>query len=1038
MATKKLITKIVTQKMVSMDQTSLTVSKYPRYTVLLGNSISSITAGELTESVDKAAASAAAAKKSENNAKASEANAKISENNADTAATKSENSALRSEQAIELANAEADRAADEAAAALASKTVAQQAADNASQSKLLADQAKAAAEAAATDSRNSASAAKTSETNAASSAGTAKTEADKAAGSAAAAKISETNAAGSASAAAGSATSAGSEALTAEQEADRAKAEADRAAQVVNGKLDSTDIAPFVKLYKTLEEAQADLSHRNVGERILVWSKTASKYGWYKVISGDTGKSLSLELEEPRLLSVNNVQPDDAGNVQVTIPGGNPSLWLGEVTLFPYNKDSGVGYSGILPADGRLVLRVDYPDAWEAVDKGLVPSVTEAEWQAGAVMYFSKGTDDTNFRLPDMMRGQAFRAPVKNEEDAGEVKEQTPYVALVNKVAPDDTGNVNVDVGVKTVNGTTPDADGNIGGIAKSGVNKDITSLTGITSPITAPAATKVTELATLGQLQSSASDIRGAVWENATPLDNTDLDTVFEEGPYFQHSNSGATVSNHYPTSAAGSLLVLRNAANNALKGVTQIYYPYNSHRTYRRTFDGAALVWSLWKEYYMMGETIDYSGLAREAYDSVRLGTTEMGAKTYLRKFRGGAGDTIYHETVRSGQYRLAVGNSDTQTVFSVEHLGGTNVEAYLGDTKVMKQGDFGLGYGGRNLMANLGWTSGFLMYNTSAPEVPVNCSGWQSCYGPSRRAQLVVGTDSRLWVRFSLSDNIVDTDTPWKEIVTHNAATVTFGEIILSGNNSVIWSAGTRKSILDSWGSAKLNVAGGNLNAGFLPLASGTGLSPTGYNGNVIYGLLGRNDDTWPNPAIAVSMHDAGQAALFWNFKHGNGGLDKGVTNAELTVSRWDGTIAKSVAWQGTSDARLKKDIKDNDGTQSLQNITSLEFKSFVYISDEKERVRRGIVAQQAKEVDPDYVKLIEYGEDNQFDTYVVDNNPIIMDLVGSVQVLNAKIEEQDLKINSLTDQVDDQKTQIDSLTKQIEDLTEAVKILLGNSK
>lgn len=987
MATKKLITKIVTQKMVSMDQTSLTVSKYPRYTVLLGNSISSITAGELTESVDKAAASAAAAKKSENNAKASENNAKISENNADTAATKAENSALRSEQAIELANAEADRAAAEAAAALASKTVAQQAADNANQSKLLADQAKAAAEAAATDSRNSALAAKTSETNAASSAGTAKTEADKSAASAAAAKISETNAAGSASAAAGSATSAGSEALTAEQEADRAKAEADRAAQVVNGKLDSTDIAPFVKLYKTLEEAQADLSHRNVGERILVWSKTASKYGWYKVISGDTGKSLSLELEEPRLLSVNNVQPDDAGNVQVTIPGGNPSLWLGEVTLFPYNKDSGVGYSGILPADGRLVLRVDYPDAWEAVDKGLVPSVTEAEWQAGAVMYFSRGTDDTNFRLPDMMRGQAFRAPVKNEEDAGEVKEQTPYVALVNKVAPDDTGNVNVDVGVKTVNGTTPDADGNIGGIAKSGVNKDITSLTGITSPITAPAATKTTELATLGQLQTSASDIRGAVWENATPLENTDLDTVFEEGPYFQHGNVNATPANHYPVPAAGSLLVLRNAANNALKGVTQIYYPYNSHRTFRRTFDGAALVWSLWKEYYFNGETIDYSGLTREAYDSVRLATTEMGAKTYLRKFRGGSGDTIYHETVRAGQYRLAVGNSDTQTVFSVEHLGGTNVEGYLGDKTIVKDGSFGIGTTSTNGMVELGWSSGFLTFASNKPEVPTNVCGWQSCYGPSRRAQMVMGTDGRLWSRFSMSDTLADSATPWKELPF---------------------------------------IAAPNIN-----FASGFSISNTQGNQSYVTSVIENKGrpSTDNGSKIAIEIPHTTTRPYF--VQRRNDG-----TNTGQIVNEFP-TASGALAVQGTSGREYKRDIADADATEALNRINQIRFVNYVYKDDEQNRERFGFIAEEVEQIAPQYIKHMEELTDEITDPETgeiiekvyrdrpcVDNNPIIMDLLGAVHVLSKT--------------VDDQKTQIDSLTKQIEDLTEAVKILLGNSK
>ena len=981
------VTRIIVQQMIAMDQTDIITSKYPRYTVNLGNSISSITAGELTSAVDKAAASAAAAKASEIAAKGSENSVKADADRASTAATKSENSALRSEQAIELAQAEAERSEAAAGSSEAAKTVAQQAADNASQSKLLAEQAKAAAEAAATDSRNSATAAKTSETNAAGSAGTAKGHADKAAASATAAKISETNAAASATAAAGSATTAGSEALTAEQEADRAKAEADRASQVVNGKLDSTDIAPFVKLYKTLEEAQADLTHRNEGERILVWSKTASKYGWYKVTTDEGTKSLTLELEEPRLLSVNNVQPDEAGNVQVTIPGGNPSLWLGEVTLFPYSKDSGVGYSGILPADGRLVLRVDYPDAWEAVDKGLVPSVTEEEWQAGAVMYFSRGTDDTNFRLPDMMRGQAFRAPVKNEEDAGEVKEQTPYVALVNNVAPDDTGNVTVDVGVKTINGAAPGADGNIAGIAKSGANKDITSLTGLTSPITAPAATKATELATLGQVNASASDTLEKVWENAKPLDNSDLDTVFEEGPYFQHSNANATDANHYPMSHAGSLLVLRNAANNALKGVTQLYYPYSTNRTFRRTFDGAALVWGAWEEYYLMGRTIDYSALPKEAYSSVRLGTTEMGGKTYLRKFRGGGADAIFHETVQGGLYRIAAGVTDVQTVFSVDYRGGNNTVGYLGDKTIVKDGSFGIGTTSTNGMTELGWTSGFLTYATNKPEVPANVCGWQACYGSSRRAQIVMGTDGRLWSRFSMSATLADADTPWKELPFMAAPNVNFA----SGF-----------SVSNTQGSQTYVIAA----------VENKGRPSTDNGSRVAFEI----PHTTTRPYLLQRRND---------------GTNTGQIINELP------TATGALAVQGTSGREYKRDISDADATEALNRINQIRFVNYVYKDDEQNRERFGFIAEEVEQIAPQYIKHMEEPVEEIADPDTgeileriyrdrpcVDNNPIVMDLLGAVHVLSKT--------------VDAQKSQIDSLTKQVEDLTAAVKILLGNSK
>ncbi|EMG4686435.1 hypothetical protein V2Z49_004545, partial [Salmonella enterica] len=89
-------TKIIVQQILNIDDTTTTASKYPKYTVVLGNSISSITAGELTAAVEASAASAAAAKDSEIAAKESETNAKDSENLAAIYATSSETSATQS------------------------------------------------------------------------------------------------------------------------------------------------------------------------------------------------------------------------------------------------------------------------------------------------------------------------------------------------------------------------------------------------------------------------------------------------------------------------------------------------------------------------------------------------------------------------------------------------------------------------------------------------------------------------------------------------------------------------------------------------------------------------------------------------------------------------------------------------------------------------------------------------------------------------------------------------------------------------------
>lgn len=107
-------TKIIVQQILNIDDTKATASKFPRYTVTLGNSISSITANELVSSIEAAAKSAAAAKDSEIAAKTSELNAKNSEQEAAISAGASEASATQSATSATEAGKQATNAANSA------------------------------------------------------------------------------------------------------------------------------------------------------------------------------------------------------------------------------------------------------------------------------------------------------------------------------------------------------------------------------------------------------------------------------------------------------------------------------------------------------------------------------------------------------------------------------------------------------------------------------------------------------------------------------------------------------------------------------------------------------------------------------------------------------------------------------------------------------------------------------------------------------------------------------------------------------------
>ncbi|EPL7333543.1 tail fiber domain-containing protein [Klebsiella pneumoniae] len=125
--------------------------------------------------------------------------------------------------------------------------------------------------------------------------------------------------------------------------------------------------------------------------------------------------------------------------------------------------------------------------------------------------------------------------------------------------------------------------------------------------------------------------------------------------------------------------------------------------------------------------------------------------------------------------------------------------------------------------------------------------------------------------------------------------------------------------------------------------------------------------------------------------------------------LSDGRIYGSQNGNVQFQGTSDARMKHDIKPTDGQLSVDRIRALELVTFVYNDDEQERTRRGIIAQQAREVDPQYVKQINTaymrnGERVNDDRLQLDNNVIMMDTLAAVKVLIQRVEVLENKLNS----------------------------------
>ncbi|WP_338237255.1 tail fiber protein [Escherichia coli] len=72
-------------------------------------------------------------------------------------------------------------------------------------------------------------------------------------------------------------------------------------------------------------------------------------------------------------------------------------------------------------------------------------------------------------------------------------------------------------------------------------------------------------------------------------------------------------------------------------------------------------------------MTGTINQDGGSQNAYMSTALCSGTRGGKKYLRKFRGGERDTIWHETVQGGVIRWATGDYDAQEELSLSSAYG-----------------------------------------------------------------------------------------------------------------------------------------------------------------------------------------------------------------------------------------------------------------------------------------------------------------------------------------------------------------------------
>lgn len=115
------------------------------------------------------------------------------------------------------------------------------------------------------------------------------------------------------------------------------------------------------------------------------------------------------------------------------------------------------------------------------------------------------------------------------------------------------------------------------------------------------------------------------------------------------------------------------------------------------------------------------------------------------------------------------------------------------------------------------------------------------------------------------------------------------------------------------------------------------------------------------------------------------------------------------------QPNCDVTLKHSVKYDDGSQSqsYENIKQFQPATYIYNDDPRERVRRGVIAQDVMKIDSEYVKLVPAtpkfdGEGNRVDaddTLALDNNVIMLDTALALNYVIKQLEKTQKELNEL---------------------------------
>ncbi|AOG16395.1 L-shaped tail fiber protein [Cronobacter phage vB_CsaM_leB] len=184
---------------------------------------------------------------------------------------------------------------------------------------------------------------------------------------------------------------------------------------------------------------------------------------------------------------------------------------------------------------------------------------------------------------------------------------------------------------------------------------------------------------------------------------------------------NNRASVGVDYDSQGTNSAILRVDTSgdgNGVGDGVTHLGYKDGNGR-YNHYFRGTGSIYLTNKLGTIFTSQSYYNDVPQGTPAQYFLPTVGQGAKNYLRKFRGGNADTIWHETVQGGTYRLATGNTDAQEEFQITSAGNIRARVEVQSSSCGSGGQFRAVQGNFGVMhRNDGGNYYFLITNSGDP--------------------------------------------------------------------------------------------------------------------------------------------------------------------------------------------------------------------------------------------------------------------------------------------------------------------------------